>query len=345
MRWGIFLKKKTEELINREFYIPKVSDKIENCIRNCIQCILGNRKEGKKEGWLYPIPKQDYPLHTYHADHLGPLPSTNKNYQYILVIVDDFSKFTWMYPTKSTTSRETISCFSKQQQVFGNPARIITDKGTAFTSQEFSKYCTEQGVQHITVTTGVPRGNGQVERMNRTIISVLTKLSINEPEKWYKYVDRVQRAINSTYQRSTAATPFELLIGVKMRNKEDVKILELIEQEAVDQFSEAREILRQESKSQILKVQEENRKTYNLRRKKSKAYNVGDLVAIKRTQFGTGLKVHRKYLGPYEVTTVKPNDRYDVVKIGHQEGPLRTSTCAEYMKPWIDNQSESEADS
>ncbi|KAG5867576.1 hypothetical protein JTB14_033256 [Gonioctena quinquepunctata] len=89
----------------------------------------------------------------------------------------------------------------------------------------------------------------------------------------------------------------------------------------------------------------ENRRTFNLRRRKPRLYKKGDLVAIERTHFGVGIKIQRKFLGPYEVTKMKPNDRYDVVKVGHHEGPLRTSTCAEFMVPWVDNQSESGSDS
>ena len=69
-----------------------------------------------------------------------------------------------------------------QQKTFGNPTRIITDRGTAFTSTDFKKYCATERIEHILITTGVPRGNGQVERINRIIISVLTKLSIDAPD-------------------------------------------------------------------------------------------------------------------------------------------------------------------
>lgn len=58
-------------------------------------------------------------------------------------------------------------------------------------------------------------------------------------------------------------------------------------------------------------------------------------MAIKRTQFGPGLKLKPKYLGPYRVTKLKRNDRYDVEKTDSSaEGPICTSTCAEYMKMW-----------
>lgn len=63
-----------------------------------------------------------------------------------------------------------------QQKALGNPTRIITNRGTAFTATNFQEYCTTERVEHILITTGVPRRNGQVERINRIVISVLTKL-------------------------------------------------------------------------------------------------------------------------------------------------------------------------
>ncbi|GFU99308.1 uncharacterized protein TNCV_356291 [Trichonephila clavipes] len=60
-------------------------------------------------------------------------------------------------------------------------------------------------------------------------------------------------------------------------------------------------------KKNIEDLQSENRKTYNRRRKKASLYKEGDLVAIQRTQFGAGLKLRPKFLGPYKVT--KANSR------------------------------------
>ncbi|GFV24741.1 pro-Pol polyprotein [Trichonephila clavipes] len=98
---------------------------------------------------------------------------------------------------------------------------MITDKGSPFNSKGFDDYCTEKKIQNLPITTGVLRGNGQVERILRTLIPVLTKLSIDDPTKWYKFVDRLQRILNSTSNRSTKSSPFELLTGVTMRNKEE----------------------------------------------------------------------------------------------------------------------------
>lgn len=151
------------------------------------------------------------------------------------------------------------------------------------------------------ITTGLPRTNGQVEQLNRTIIAVLSKLSIEDPTKWYKYIDELQRILNSIYHRSIATTPFELLFGVKMRNEKDLKLRQIIEQEFQAQFEKERDQVRAKPKEQISKIQSENCKTYNLRRRSPRKYVVGDLVAIKRTQFGPGRKLRAKYLGPYSI--------------------------------------------
>ncbi|GFW04590.1 hypothetical protein TNCV_2226081 [Trichonephila clavipes] len=139
--------------------------------------------------------------------------------------------------------------------------------------------------------------------------NVLTKLSLDDSTKWYKYVDKLQRILNSTICRSTKWTPFELLVGTKMRNKEDILIKDLLLEEMAKELLEQREFLRNVAKKNIEILQSENRKTYNRRRKKASLYKEGDLVAIQRTQFGAGLKLKPKFLGPYKVTKVNSNDR------------------------------------
>lgn len=327
----------TEKHLEDNYFIPKLKSKIERLIANCVHCILVNRKRGKQEGFLHPIRKDDVPLSTYHIDHLGPLESTPKNYKYILAIIDGFTKFVWLYPTKTTQSAEVISKLETQKTNFGNPIRIIFDRGTAFVSKEFEEYCSKENIQHHLITTGLPRANGQVERLNQVIISVLSKLSIDNPSHWYKHVNELQQTINSTYQRSIATTPFELLFGTKMNSKLTDTLKETLEAEFQANFEKHREDLRREAKKQIFKVQEQNKRTYNLRRRTPRKYAMGDLVAIKRTQFGPHLKLRPKYLGPYKIIKVKSNNTYEVSKEGNHEGPNLTSTAVDHMKPWNQN--------
>ncbi|GFW96247.1 transposon Tf2-8 polyprotein [Trichonephila clavipes] len=329
---GHFSVGKTEEIVKQEFFIPNLSNVVKKVIVICVPCILANKKTGKKEGFLNPISKESIPLSTYHVDFIGPLPFTNKSYQHIFTVVDAFIKFTWLYPVKTVSAESALEKLKQQQKTFGNPIRIISDRGSAFTSKLFNDYCDEENIQHLQIATGVPRGNGQVERIHRTLIPVLTKLSLDDSTKWYKYVDRLRRILNSTISRSTKWTPFELLVGIKMRNKEDILIKDLLLEEMAKELLEQREFLRNDAKKNIETLQSENRKTYNRRRKKASLYKEGDLVAIQRTQFGAGLKLRPKFLGPYKVTKVNSKDRYEVEKVGQHEGRNSTTTSADLMK-------------
>lgn len=73
-----------------------------------------------------------------------------------------------------------------------------------------------------------------------------------------------------------------------MKIKDDIPIRELIERETVSIFEEDRDEIRTHAKENIRRVQEENRRGFDKRRKPATAYNIGDLVAIKRTQAKPG---------------------------------------------------------
>lgn len=156
-------------------------------------------------------------------------------------------------------------------------------------------------------------------------------------------MDKVERFLNATASRSTGKTPFQLLVRVDMRI--NLRIRELFETEWTTHFEEKRCELREEATKAITKAQESNRKTYNRGRKDARQYESGDLVAIKRTQFGVGLKLKGKFLGPYRVVWSLRNDRYIVKKVGEHEGPNQTSTTADFMKLWATNDEDEDSGS
>lgn len=233
MRRGV---KASAAAIRRDYDIEKLEERCAAVIANCLPCILSSRKAGHQEGLLNPISRDMGPFHTLHVDHLGPMPSTAKNYRHLFVVVDGFTKFVWIYPVKNTSAKEVLQRLEKQQEVFGVPVRIVSDRGAAFTSGGFREYCEHNGVQHTLSTTGVPRGNGQVERMNGIIIPALTKLSVEDPLRWHQHVANVQRFINSARSRGTGKSPFELMFGVPMRNVEDHHLSEKLEEAIQEQF-------------------------------------------------------------------------------------------------------------
>ena len=58
-------------------------------------------------------------------------------------------------------------------EMYGIPKRLVSDRGTAFTSAKFTKFCQEHGIQHTLTSVRHPQSNGQVERVNSTLVPVL----------------------------------------------------------------------------------------------------------------------------------------------------------------------------
>ncbi|GBN12112.1 hypothetical protein AVEN_118129-1 [Araneus ventricosus] len=123
---GHFSVAKTEEIVKKELFIPKLTNDVKSLIINCVPYILANKESGKKEGFLNPIPKEYKPLRTYHIDFIGPLPSTNKNYQHILTVIDAFAKFIWLFPVKTVSAESALEKLKLQQKTFRNQVRIIS---------------------------------------------------------------------------------------------------------------------------------------------------------------------------------------------------------------------------
>lgn len=181
----------------------------------------------------------------------------------------------------------------------------------------------------------MPRANGQRERVNRTLISLLTKLAAPKPEEWHKYLESAQKYLNATPSKNTNTTPFRLLFGTHIRMRGDPEVRKLIEDEWISMFQEQRDEMRVRAKGKIAEVQDQNRKSFDKNRKEATEYRQGQLIAIKRTQAGPGLKFHAKYFGPYCIRRVLRNNRYVVEKVGEHEGPRTTSTATDHMKPWV----------
>jgi hypothetical protein len=72
---GHFSVAKTKALLSQDYWMPNGIQKV---IRNCILCILAERKQGRQEGFLSTISMGEVPLDMYHIDHLGPLPRLRK---------------------------------------------------------------------------------------------------------------------------------------------------------------------------------------------------------------------------------------------------------------------------
>lgn len=118
-----------------------------------------------------------------------------------------------------------------------------------------------------------------------------------------------------------------------MRYKRGHEIIVLMEQETIQALQEGRGELRLAAKETLLKIRGENKKTCNRKCTPARKYTESNLVFVKQRQFGSKLKLKQKYFGPYKISKVKRNDRYEVVcaSVSDCEEPSMTSTATDYV--------------
>jgi len=174
---------KTFQGMSKNFWFPSMRKRMKTYIENCFTCLMANDSINRfeRETSLYDAPSK--PMETLHVDHFGLLQETRAHYKYIFVVVDTFTRFTWLFPVKSTSSRDTIKYLSHIFATFGNAENIVSDRGTAFTSKEFADFIKQRKMNHRRVAVASPWANGTVERVNRFLKTSLIKL-LKSPEEW-----------------------------------------------------------------------------------------------------------------------------------------------------------------
>lgn len=217
------------------------------------------------------------PLLLMHADHFGPIAETVEGYKHILLIVDAFTRFTWLFPTKSTGSKESIKQFLNIFNTFGNPEVLVTDRGTAFMSQEFSEFLHSRNVKHRLIAVAAPWANGLIERVNHFLKTTLRKLT-DDQQTWASKISSMQYVINNTNHSSIKTTPSKLLLGYEQRNHADVRLTEALNRIAGNEFDSVleRDSSRDFTIKATNKVKEYNKVLYDKRNSKPTQYHPGE---------------------------------------------------------------------
>ncbi|GKA99819.1 retrovirus-related pol polyprotein from transposon TNT 1-94 [Tanacetum coccineum] len=146
----------------------------------CSACQLGKSKKHthtpKTENTNLEV------LNTLHMNLCGPMRvQTINGKKYILVIVDDYSRFTWVKFLRSKDETpEVVIKFLKQIQIGLNKTirYIHTDNGTEFVNQVLTKYYERVGIFHQKSVLETPQQNGIVERQNRTLVKAARTMLI-----------------------------------------------------------------------------------------------------------------------------------------------------------------------
>ena len=136
----------------------------------------------------------------------------------VMVMQDHFPKYVVAYVVKNQTAHTPAEMLRNGFfGLFGVPAYLVSDQGKAFTGHLISNLCELYGVQKLRTSPYHAQTNGQVERMNQTIIRRIGKLEQDKKACWSEHLPEMLAAYNGTCSAVTGYSPYFLLFGRKSR--------------------------------------------------------------------------------------------------------------------------------
>jgi transposase InsO family protein len=155
------------------------------------------------------------PMERISIDTMGPYTKSTRGYEYILVVIDNFSRFVELYPLTSVGASEAAERLLEFASRYGQPLQILSDGGTQFLNDTVQELCKLLQVNTIVATPYSKQENGIVERANKEVLRHLRAFLADSKilESWSSYLPLIQRIMNSTPHRATGVPPAAILFG------------------------------------------------------------------------------------------------------------------------------------
>ena len=144
----------------------------------------------------------------------------NKNYKYILNVVDVFSRKIWLEPMKNKSSLLTKNAFQRIiNRADVKPKYLISDNGTEFL-KEFKIYCDNNDIKQRFIRAYSPQANGIVERANKEVRKLMKYIFIEHGNNvWINDIKAIENIHNDTYTSAIKNIPNKIWTNSNQENE------------------------------------------------------------------------------------------------------------------------------
>lgn len=210
-----FGKEKTFHAISQRFVWPSMRKDIHLWCQECHQCQV-NKPNSQPPRVPQPFVVHER-FHTLHVDIVGPLPQSQRGRQYLVTMIDHFTRWIEAIPVKNISAENCANVLLEHWICrHGIPVNIVSDQGTQFESQLFNALLLRLGIQRHRTTAYHPQSNGAVERAHRTLKQCLRTFSDRET-CWERALPFALLAMRTSLHASTKFPPSQLVFGSDIR--------------------------------------------------------------------------------------------------------------------------------
>lgn len=327
--------------IQTRFWWNRMYSDISNYVASCLICQQSKGNPKDNAGKLGTIDAQ-YPFDIVGIDFIGPLPRTLRGHEYLVVVIDYYTKWVEAYPVVKANAEEIAMAFvygfiSRH----GCPARLLSDRGLVFVGKVMMEICKLLNIKKITTTPYHPQTDGITERVNQVIEHMVRALGSKEQNDWDLIVQLVLFAYRTSVHSSTKETPFyltsdrdpifpiDVALGV---SRYEAKDIESFAAKLRDRLKEAYGIVTNNIGDAHLRNQIQYDKKH-----KYVSYNVGDLAwlyVIPKSGKGLTKKLKFPWQGPVQIVQRMSATNY-LIRRPTKAKVMKQIVHVQRLKPYI----------
>lgn len=299
---------KTYHRALQQYYWPHMHADVSRYIRKCETCIAQKVERKPPAGLMASRYIVDRPWKQISIDFVGPLVRSTSGYNYILTVMDVFSKFILAFPVRKATAPAAVKILENNVfLLFGSPDSIVLDNGAQFRSKEFKKLAATYNIK-LRYNAHYHAQANIVERAHSTLKQSLRSYLRDDQRKWEDNLQKVTCALRTSVHESTKCTPYFVNFGREIVFPDDMidRVPEKVEND-VD-VDERRQIfceIYRKVRERLKQATEVSKRHYDLRRRDIQ-YDPGVRVWRKNYALSDASKNFSatfapKFVGPYTI--------------------------------------------
>jgi transposase InsO family protein len=204
---------KTLQRVRSKYIWYGVSQDCKAYVRTCKECSTSKKPHIQPKALLGQF-HAGIPMERIHIDILGPFVESTKGNRYIVMMIDQFTKWLECYAIPNQGAEQVaMSLVEGFIARMGCPLQIHSDQGKNFMSDLFRKLCQLLEISKTRTTLYRPCANGQIERYNRTILQAIRCYFKNArfQRHWDRHLQLIADAIRATVNRQTGFTANKMM--------------------------------------------------------------------------------------------------------------------------------------
>jgi len=298
---------KTIELIRRNFWWPKMDERIIDLVRSCPKYQQNKASRHPPYGLSSPLELPYAPWQSIAMDFITELPISEECDQ-LWVIIDRFPKMAHLLPLKRNkkTAADLAVIFTKEVwRYHGLPADIVSHRNSRFTSKVWKEFLQLLGIRPRMSTAFHPETDGQTERLNQTIEAYLRAFASKEQDDWARLLPMAEFAYNNSTTTGNGMSPFYANYGYHPVTT-GPRLTEPFNP-ASTVYAHWMKAIHDKSREGMEEAQEGMRRYTDPGRKPLPAYQVGDLVMLSGRNIKTrrpSKKLDHKNHGPFQIEKI-----------------------------------------